>query len=460
MKKLEYFFKNFQQKQRIIVSFSGGADSTYLLYKAKQYEKLFKYQVHAIYFNHNLREDSQQEQKFCQELCKKWQIPLNITQLNFKNEQSIEEQARIARRQSYQEIYSDEIILLAHHYDDFEENFFLRLIRGANLTSLVSLQEYHFEKNVHYYRPLLSINKQGILTELEKLQITFYQDKSNFQSKYSRNFIRNEILTKLKAHFNPQGIRQSLELLKGNAQYIKEKIHEILSQIPFPQKKDFIKIPSIFHAELLQTWWEKQQNNYLPMTQQFLIRFQKHINDCNPKDKNNLIPIEKKRHILLTTQGEIIPYEESTIPTEIDLSTIDWTKENKYRFNSYNLIISQTKPPKKFNIDSEAFCLDFLESCEQISFTHKLTKQSLIPFARKTEKKISDLFSNKKIPSPLRKYFPIFSNSHNNLWIPHIKRSKFGKVENKDKLVYLSIEIQHPSIKYLLQSRKLRNISK
>ena len=86
-------------KNRIFVAFSGGLDSTALLFLCKKALKQEKIRnLKAIHINHNLSKNSDNWQQHCESFCRGNNIEFESFMVEVsKNRSSIESQARQAR---------------------------------------------------------------------------------------------------------------------------------------------------------------------------------------------------------------------------------------------------------------------------------------------------------------------------------------------------------------------------
>ncbi|MBF0913386.1 tRNA lysidine(34) synthetase TilS [Candidatus Gracilibacteria bacterium] len=194
----DFLEKYFSANEPIIIGCSTGPDSMYLLYKIL--ETKFAKNVVACYFNHGLREESLEEEKFLEKLGKQKGFKVEIANANMKeihknfyNSISLEELCRQKRYEFFDailHIYGAKKILLAHHLDDKIETFFFNLARGSKLTGLINMQE----DSGAILRPLLGITKAEILEYLEENGLEYKIDKTNFENDFTRNKIRNIIL--------------------------------------------------------------------------------------------------------------------------------------------------------------------------------------------------------------------------------------------------------------------------
>ena len=183
---------------KIIVGLSGGPDSVYLLHKLVAYARNRNCTIVAAHLDHQWQESSQIAAQLCQTICNDMQVQLvtkKLSELKFepKWNGSKEELGRNARR-FFLESLAHEInataIALAHHQQDQQETFFIRLFRGSSLTGLVGI----VPTDGLYIRPMLHLTKQQILQFLHTNNIAYYTDQTNTSDIYLRNRIRNHVI--------------------------------------------------------------------------------------------------------------------------------------------------------------------------------------------------------------------------------------------------------------------------
>lgn len=86
-------------------------------------------------------------------------------------------------------------IITAHHLDDSLETFIINLSRGTGLKGLLGIPA----QNNNIYRPMLIFSKEQIINYAKKNKIKWREDSSNNKLDYYRNFIRQDITSKLKS---------------------------------------------------------------------------------------------------------------------------------------------------------------------------------------------------------------------------------------------------------------------
>ena len=184
-----------------LIAYSGGCDSTALLYIANQMARKNKINIRAIHVNHNLNKESKKWENHCKEFCKEINVELCVENINIplKSGDSIEEKAREDRYSSiYTQMSKKTLMMTAHHGDDQAETFLYQLFRGSGAKGLSSMPRIKKIKKGFHLRPFLAFNKKTLEDFTEFKALNYVEDLSNNNTDFSRNFIRKEILPSIK----------------------------------------------------------------------------------------------------------------------------------------------------------------------------------------------------------------------------------------------------------------------
>lgn len=208
-----------KKSERILVGLSGGADSVSLLLCLRE----LNYNVSACHINHQLRGDeSFRDEQFCTNLCKKYNIPLEIHRINVKeycgnHSCSLEEGARKLRYDIFAESNADKIAT-AHTLSDSFETLLFNLVRGTGLKGLCSIPPVRG----NIIRPLIDCTRDDITSFLNERGQDFVTDSTNLETEFSRNKIRlkaipvfKEINSSLFSTFS-----KTLDNLKSDEDYL------------------------------------------------------------------------------------------------------------------------------------------------------------------------------------------------------------------------------------------------
>lgn len=198
---------------------SGGMDSMVMLHLFHQ----AGFSIAVAHCNFQLRgEESDEDEIFVAAKCKKWGIPFHSIRFDTNNYAiqhglSVQMAARELRYNWFHQVKEKENIdwiATAHHLSDSVETVLLNLSRGTSLDGLLGIAE----KNGFVIRPLLFATHNEITNYAAETGVVWREDRSNETDDYQRNFIRHQIIPKLK-QVNPdfeQSIAKMVERLSGD----------------------------------------------------------------------------------------------------------------------------------------------------------------------------------------------------------------------------------------------------
>jgi len=197
------FAINKYPKMPLVIAYSGGVDSQVLLYAlaklkhAKKTAHLIPQLMSVCHVNHGLSENAEQWQIFAKQQCLQVNLPITVCQIKVQAQpqQSLEALARDARYQALQSTSTEpSIIITGHHCDDQAETFLLALKRGSGLKGLSAMAtEAQLGENL-LIRPLLNISRKQVVEYANAHDLNWVEDESNKDTRFDRNFIRNDIM--------------------------------------------------------------------------------------------------------------------------------------------------------------------------------------------------------------------------------------------------------------------------
>ena len=192
-------------KQVIVAGVSGGPDSSYLLHKNLLGKKGPR--VVAGHMNYGLRgTDSEKDQKLVEEMAKTHGFEKEIFSVRpdpgtaeggktrKRHPAGFEKKARDSRYRFLMDLakrVGAERIVMAHTADDQVETVLMRMFEGAGIQGLKGIPR---ETKDGIERPILDVWKEDIVTYLNDNDIPFRIDRSNFDTRFERNWVRNVLL--------------------------------------------------------------------------------------------------------------------------------------------------------------------------------------------------------------------------------------------------------------------------
>jgi tRNA(Ile)-lysidine synthase len=211
--------------KKILLAFSGGADSTALFFTLLEHKIPFDIAI----VHYGLREQADEEVRYAQELATTHNLQYHLLNAP-KIEKNFEYEARRIRYTFFEKLIKEHSythLLTAHHLQDRLEWMLMQLCKGAGIAELIGMQESELRASYTLFRPLIETSKEEIITYLQNKQIRWFHDESNDDLTYKRNYFRHEVVTKLLQEYSA-GIKQSFKYLQEDAkELIKEvKIHE------------------------------------------------------------------------------------------------------------------------------------------------------------------------------------------------------------------------------------------
>ncbi|QJC31251.1 tRNA lysidine(34) synthetase TilS [Enterobacteriaceae endosymbiont of Macroplea mutica] len=248
----------------ILIAYSGGVDSSVLLYDLVQLRKKYpSITIRAVHINHNLNDISKTWINKCFLICKKWHVDFIYKNIFIYKKSNIEEEARIKRYKILNNlIKADEYLVTAHHLDDQCETILLALKRGSGLKGLSGITEQNSIKKMKIFRPLLHIPKKKILWYAIQQNITWIDDPSNIDNRYDRNFLRNIILPQINIRwpFFRKTIIRSAKICQEQETLLNEFLNPILNNLIQNNKSIFftpLKFYSVYKRyAILRKWLE------------------------------------------------------------------------------------------------------------------------------------------------------------------------------------------------------------
>lgn len=221
---------DFPQGGRLWVGLSGGRDSVLLLALLKEAAPLLGFHLSAIHVHHGLSPRADAWAAFCARLCQDWELPLQVVrvQVTPQGGEGVEAAARRARYAAYQAL-DGEALALAHHQDDQAETLLLNLLRGAGVAGLAAMPHQRplprpGRPPLLLLRPLLDSSRDWIDDQLARRGLNWVEDESNGDARFSRNFLRRDVLPLLGQRFAARSSLARAAAWAGEAETLLEEL--------------------------------------------------------------------------------------------------------------------------------------------------------------------------------------------------------------------------------------------
>lgn len=409
-------FSMLENTDEIIVGFSGGADSTCLLYILNLLRNEFDIKIHAAHVNHLLRGDeSNRDEMFVRKFCDRNSIKLSVLRADVaeiaKNSgKSIEECGRDIRYNFFQSLSSDKAkIATAHNLNDCEETMLFNLARGAGLKGLCSIPAVR--DNI--IRPLIECSRSDIEFFCGMNSLDYVTDSTNLENNYTRNKIRHNIIPLLR-EINPSydsSFLRCVTSLKDDEDYLNIEADKLYNSA---------KLDIGFDAEIIN-------KSHSAIKSRVLSRI--------VSDKSGQIPEKKHIELIMSVLdgGKVDVFGNDCIvvrngillfESDIENKSIDYTKiifDEKGTWSNEDIVIEKHsvctqnvyKELVLYTIDSDKINGDLVLRKRQEGDKIKLP-------VRKVTKSLKKIFNELKIPPEVRDNIYVLSDETSVVWVEKI----------------------------------------
>ena len=268
--------------ERTLVGFSGGADSVCLVHAL--HTLLGADRLIAVHVNHMLRgAEADADEAFCRDFCAEREIPFFTRKIDVSaicGSAGFEKAARDIRYAVFREEAEKNgctSVSLAHTASDNLETVIFHLCRGTGLAGLAGIPPKRPLGPITVVRPLLSCTREEIMAYIEENGLFYRTDSTNSDIRYTRNFIRHEIVPLLK-QINPAAeanagaaagaALDAADYLHAEAVKITEK-NQLRTEAPTALLSS---LPSALFYDLLDTMYQNAGGDTLYSVQAEAVR--------------------------------------------------------------------------------------------------------------------------------------------------------------------------------------------
>lgn len=415
----------------VLVALSGGADSVSLLRVLHE----LNYNCRAAHCNFHLRgEESNRDEMFVTELCKKLGVHLDVKHFDvpaYMSEHgvSMEMACRELRYEWFEELRQEHgcsCIAVAHHNDDNIETFFLNLMRGTGIAGLAGMKPL----NGAVVRPLLCVSRAEILDWLAELGQDYVTDSTNLENDAKRNRLRNIVLPALYSEF--EGAKTAFLTTIENMRHCNELYREsvgVMRNIVSDREDDSL----VIDLEILNSFDNREMLLY-----EILKPLGFNHGQCD-----DMLYSAVGRHFVSTTHKATINRE------TIEVFPQQNRDENVYIVNLESDVEGpitlrvnhvENEPFSPAMVDgkrSVAFSCDIMQ-CSEVLLRHWREGDRFKPFGMNGSKLVSDLFTDLKLSEKEKNETWLLEADGEIVWVLGYRAAQAYKV-SKNATNYLII---------------------
>jgi len=253
--------------RRYLLAYSGGVDSHVLLQALALLRPQLSAPLVVVHVNHGIHAESVRWAEHCRLVCERLGLEFDMHAVNARPQpgESPEAAARLARYTVFTGLIGPgDMLLTAHHQDDQAETLLLQLLRGAGPKGLAAMPELKAFAAGHHARPLLGFSRESLTAYARQQGYSWIDDPSNDEVAYKRNFLRHEILPRLRGQW--PAVARTLSRSAGHCAEASELLDELGdSDLDALQLEDSISLPGLLalsaprQRNLLRRWCVRRQ---------------------------------------------------------------------------------------------------------------------------------------------------------------------------------------------------------
>jgi|WetSurMetagenome_2_1015567.scaffolds.fasta_scaffold30705_1 tRNA(Ile)-lysidine synthase len=424
--KFEKFVRRHQladPKQSVLLGVSGGVDSMVMLHLFSRLQKRMELNLSVVHVNHQLRHDeSMGDEQFVREMSIVYGIPFYCEQVDViskAKEYGLSKQiaARQLRYECFERIRQlarAHSVATAHHADDNAETILLNILRGTGIHGLAGIPIKREIGNI--IRPLLFSTRKEIEMYASENNIKYRNDSSNASLVYHRNLLRHRLLPPLvKRHPNIIGTLNSIaEMMRD----VDADLHILIEKkLDMLVKRDAQNRLTLYGKQLTREPHFLQNEIFVALLRRL---------DVEPTEKkvealHTLCMQPTGRSVELN--GEISAWKDRT--NVIFKRTREQQPEvmhvefgRRYNYQGCSISLSFPAPvPVKYSATNEVEYVDADRLGRQLVLRPWHAGDWFIPLGMKTKKKLSNFFTDQKIPRSEKSSIPVLESNGVIVWI-------------------------------------------
>lgn len=434
----------------VLVSVSGGIDSTVLLHILSDLKEEFELELSVAHLDHGIRgKASARDAEFVRKEAEKMGLDSTIDKRpveEFAEEEnlSLEEAAREVRYEFLSEVaenLNSDYVALGHNENDQAETILMHLIRGAGLRGLGGMKEI----TGRYIRPLLKNSREEIRDYARTNDLDYREDETNSDKDYLRNRIRHELIPELEENYNPK-IKEKLASTAALAQeaqsFIAEQAAELVEEIRTDKDEPGICFlrdgVSGLHPYLkkvaIRQLIEEAKGDLKDVTSDHVQQVVEKLEQNPARTRLDLpdLTFTLRRGIGCFVKG-FSPETQGTFSYRVEpeggLEVFEADMELRFEFTSDR----EKLKSENFSSDSLTEVVDWGKVERPIVVRNRKTGDRFVPLGMDGEKKLKDFFIDAKIPYEQRDRTPLVCDNRGIIWVVGFRVDERYKITKHTK---------------------------
>lgn len=423
--------------ERVLLAVSGGIDSMVM---ANLFLHL-PYDTGIAHCNFSLRgPESDQDEEFVKNFSSYNKLPFFPARFDTKSVArekgiSVQMAARELRYNWFEEVRKNnnyDRIAVAHNLNDNLETMIINLVRGTGLAGLAGMRP----SSGKVIRPLLFASREEISHYANTHSIIYREDKSNAETKYTRNKIRHKVIPLLQ-EINPSllvTLSRESERFHELDEIVANYIQELRNDLSYQTENE-----TVFFTDKLK---EYSTNRTV------LFELFRHfgINSMQLNDLVNIIGGRSGSQVITPTHRIFKNRNELLVISRTNVPDSHFTINSPEEFPSaFSAEIVEKNDAFMIPSDPATGCMD----ADKVVFPLVLRRWNpgdfFYPLGMKGRKKLSDYFIDRKYPFAEKEKKTVLESGGKIAWIVADRIDDRFKVTNETRRVMIVKRLDSPS---------------
>ena len=434
-----------QKKDKILIAYSGGVDSTALLHLLLELRREWSLELFLAHFNHKLRQSSEEDEQFVRRLARSLSLPLIIGSRDVRSHarqerMNIEEAGRELRydflKKTAQEVGADRIAT-GHTMTDQAETFLIRLLRGSGLRGLAGIFP---EIEGMIIRPLIQVEREEIEAYLKEKGVEFRIDETNFDRRLVRNRIRLDLIPYLKENFEPRIIlhlSRLASLVREDDNFLESTARE-KARLAISCEDGHLSLDFNYLSSLPLGLARR-------VAREFILRLRGDLRGVSFRDVDSILNIGAGKEFLLR-KGMILRREGGRLflkekaPARIGYEYI-WNGQEPLEIKELGLKFEGKRVRRDDSClgfdDHKRALLDLKKLKFPLLVRNRLEGDRYQPLGAPGRKKLKEMMRARRLPLSQRGKKPVFLSGADIVWVLDFPVSERFKINEKTSTIFV-----------------------
>jgi tRNA(Ile)-lysidine synthase len=445
--------------ERVLAAVSGGPDSMALVGALRAIAPEIRFELEAAHLDHGLRPSSGEEAARVAAWMRDLGIPCAVERArDLRPGPDLERRAREARLGYLERTAAERgcaAIATGHHADDSAESILLHLARGSGLKGLGGIHP----RRGPFVRPLLPLRRGQILEILEETGTPHLTDLTNFSLEHARNRVRHHVIPLLESELNPRVVEALLRLGEraAGAQEVLDRAAEALlegrvreegagaSVLDLDSWENYHKTLQLYALRRFLKSWDRPGS---PPEASHLERLLELIADPRGTGKAVDLPgglraSRRYGELVVERRGDGTRERDPRRPSGARARTLRIPGTTTLPEDEGRVIRATLRSPGEVaSLDStpDRACFDAARIRPPVRARPYRRGDRMRPHGMSGRRKLSDLFTDRKVPRKRRAACWVVEDREEIVWVPGVSTSESTRVIPETREV-LELEI-------------------